>query len=115
MAYPNSDVILIVFSVIDPASFLNAKKKWYPELQECVPKATKIFVGNKIDLRQEQLDKNLDAKEAPISKETAKKIVEEELGCKYLECSALTQEGLKEVFLEAVRGVLKSRNLDKEK
>ena len=40
--------------MIDPDSFLNAKKKWYPELQECVPKATKIFLGNKAKIAQDQ-------------------------------------------------------------
>lgn len=70
----------------------------------------KIFIGNKIDLREEFAAKKKDPKEAPISKETARKIIEEEFQCKYMECSALTQEGLKEIFDEAMRMVLKTKS-----
>ena len=52
LAYPGTDVFLIAFSVVEPTSFTNARKKWYPEIQAVVPEAVKIFVGNKIDLRE---------------------------------------------------------------
>lgn len=69
----------------------------------------KIFIGNKIDLRDEYFLIKKDPKEAPIMKETARKIIEEEFQCKYMECSALTQEGLKGVFDEAMRIVIQKK------
>lgn len=69
----------------------------------------KIFVGNKIDLREEYAAIKKDPKEAPIMKETARKIIEEEFQCKYMECSALTQNGLKNIFDEAMRIAWSSR------
>lgn len=42
-------------------------------------------------------------------RETARKIIEEEFQCKYMECSALTQEGLKGVFDEAMRMVIQKK------
>jgi GTPase SAR1 family protein len=50
-----------------------------------------------------------DPKEAPIMKETARKVIEDEFKCKYMECSAMTQEGLKSVFDEAMRIVLQKK------
>lgn len=72
--------------------------KWYPELNDTCPNVPKIFIGNKIDLRNEARAKNKDPKNAPIEKETAKRIIEEEFKCRYFECSALTQDGLKDIF-----------------
>lgn len=83
--------------------------QWYPEIENVVPEAVKIFVGNKIDLREEYTKKATDPKSAPITKETAKVVFENELKRKYMECSALTRENLKEVFEEAVRLVLKKK------
>ncbi len=54
-----------------------------------------MFVGNKIDLRDSATKNATNPKNAPIAKETAKSVIEGELQCKYVECSALTREGLK--------------------
>ncbi len=51
--------------------------QWYPELQENVGNVPKIFVGNKIDLRDEYALLKKDPKEAPIMKETARKVIED--------------------------------------
>lgn len=50
-----------------------------------------------------------DMKTAPIQVDQAKKVLEEEYKCKYLECSALTRVGLKEVFDEAIRTVMQKK------
>lgn len=70
-------------------------------------------MGNKIDLRSPTA-KN-DIKAGPITKEYAERVIDEELKCKYMECSALTQVGLKEVFDEALRTVVKSKVMIKKK
>jgi Ras-related C3 botulinum toxin substrate 1 len=88
---------------------LSIVNQWYPELNDTCPNVPKIFIGNKIDLRNEARAKNKDPKNAPIEKETAKKIIEEEFKSKYFECSALTQEGLKEIFEEAMRMIIRSK------
>lgn len=110
LSYPQADVFIIVFSVIEPSSFENAIKKWYPELTQKNPKAPKIFAGNKIDLRDETLLVNGE-KNAHIVKQTAQKVIQD-LGCKYIECSALTQEGLKTTFDEAIRVCLGKKDED---
>jgi small GTP-binding protein len=51
IAYPNTDIFLIVFSVVDSKSFISAKKKWFPEVKQEVPNANVLFVGSKMDLR----------------------------------------------------------------
>eukprot|EP01017_Pseudomicrothorax_dubius_P001703 TRINITY_DN0_c6139_g1_i1.p1 TRINITY_DN0_c6139_g1~~TRINITY_DN0_c6139_g1_i1.p1 ORF type:complete len:142 (-),score=49.62 TRINITY_DN0_c6139_g1_i1:89-514(-) len=107
LSYQQTDVFLICFSVVHPPSFENSLKKWYLELKEHAPNTPKIFIGNKIDLREDGpiTQANMDKF---ITAETASKRIQQ-LGCKYLECSALTQQGLKEVFDEAIRLVLKKR------
>jgi GTPase SAR1 family protein len=60
-------------------------------------------------MRDEYAIMKKDPKEAPIMRETARKIIEEEFQCKYMECSALTQEGLKNIFDEAMRMVIQKK------
>lgn len=100
LGYPNTDVFLLCFSVVNKSSFSNIFKKWYPEVHHHSPKAKIILVGTKTDLRRET---NVDA----CVQNAAAKSVAKRIGAhKYLECSALTQCGLKEVFDSAIMAVL---------
>ena len=72
LSYPQSDVFIVVFSVIEPGSFENALKKWCPELEENARNVPKLFVGNKIDLREEN-DAAPAGKPSYISFQTVKK------------------------------------------
>jgi Ras-related C3 botulinum toxin substrate 1 len=108
LSYPQTDVFLIAFSIISPHSFDNVKSKWWPEIQHHAPGVPLILVGTKADLRNDtQMLNTLQSKGLHVitGEEAAQR--SKDIGAvKYLECSALTQEGLKTVFDEAIRAAL---------
>ena len=108
LSYPQTDVFLACFSIISPASFENVKAKWYPEINHHCPNVPIILVGTKIDLREdkETINRLAEKRLAPVSHQQGMQLAKEIKAIKYLECSALTQTGLKAVFDEAIRSVL---------
>ncbi|WP_411025003.1 GTP-binding protein, partial [Salmonella sp. s54836] len=117
LSYPQTDVFLICFSLVSPASFENIRAKWYPEVSHHCPNTPIILVGTKLDLRDDgdTMQKLKERKLAPISYPQGLSMMKEIHGVKYLECSALTQKGLKTVFDEAIRAVLDPRKEVKSK
>ncbi|XP_034283533.1 rho-related GTP-binding protein RhoQ isoform X1 [Pantherophis guttatus] len=108
LSYPMTDVFLICFSVVNPASFQNVKEEWVPELKEYAPNVPYLLVGTQIDLRDDPktLARLNDMKEKPICMEQGVKLAKEIGAYCYVECSALTQKGLKIVFDEAIIAIL---------
>ncbi|VDK48032.1 unnamed protein product [Anisakis simplex] len=108
LSYPQTDVFLICFSLVNPASFENVRAKWYPEVSHHCPNAPIILVGTKLDLREDNdtVEKLKERRLAPISYLQGLSMSKEIKAVKYLECSALSQKGLKQVFDEAIRAVL---------
>ncbi|KAJ8410367.1 hypothetical protein AAFF_G00203480 [Aldrovandia affinis] len=104
LSYPNTDVFLICFSVVNPASYHNVQEEWVPELKSCMPHVPYILIGTQIDLRDDPktLSRLLHMKEKPLTYEHGLKLAREIGAQCYLECSALTQKGLKTVFDEAI-------------
>merc|ERR1712173_121673 len=115
LSYPQTDVFLVAFSIISPHSFDNVKSKWWPEIQHHAPGVPIVLIGTKSDLRNDQNTINqLQQKGMKFVEahdiETIKKDIN---AVTYIECSALTQEGLKSVFDEAIRAALKPKNVKK--
>merc|ERR1719461_103799 len=108
LSYPQTDVFLVCFSVISQASFENVKSKWVPEIQHHAPGVPIVLVGTKTDLRNDANTlQTLSARGAAVvEKSNAEKMAGEIGATKYLECSALTQEGLKQVFDDAIRAAI---------
>ncbi|KAG8708243.1 GTP-binding protein Rho1 [Ceratobasidium sp. 394] len=53
LSYPDSNVILICFSIDSPDSFDNIEEKWVPEVKHFCPGLPFILVGCKKDLRRD--------------------------------------------------------------
>lgn len=110
-------MFLICFSLVSPASYENVRAKWFPEVSHHCPNTPIILVGTKLDLRDDQdtIARLKEKRLAPVSYPQGLHIAKEIRAVKYLECSALTQKGLKIVFDEAIRAVLCPPAKDKKK
>ena len=82
--------------------------QWVPEITHHCPKTPFLLVGTQIDLRDDAatIEKLAKVKQKPITVEAAEKLARELRAVKYVECSALTQKGLKNVFDEAILAAL---------
>lgn len=109
LSYPQTDVFLVCFSVVSPASFENVREKWFPEVHHHCPGVPCLIVGTQLDLRPAKekrddkdpvLRKLREQKMKPIEREDGERMARELGAVKYVECSALTQERLKDVFDE---------------
>jgi len=109
LCYPQTDVFLICFSLVTPSSFENVKLRWHTELKHHCPETPYILVGTKLDLREDPqaLETLKKQRLAPITTEQGRAMGSEIGAGAYIECSAMTQKGLKNVFDEAARAVIK--------
>eukprot|EP01083_Nonionella_stella_P059518 155730_1 len=102
LSYPQTNVFLVCFSVISKDSYANVTEKWVPEISHHAPGVPMLLIGTKSDLRN---DGNFDT--ANLVKVDEGKKLAQEIGAEsYIECSALTQTGLKSVFDEAIKSAL---------
>jgi len=88
--------------VTSPASFENVREKWFPEVHHHCPGVPCLIVGTQTDLRDDLQvrDKLAKQKMQPVRKEDGERMAKDLGAVKYVECSALTQFKLKDVFDE---------------
>ncbi|KAL9700883.1 hypothetical protein quinque_004324 [Culex quinquefasciatus] len=90
LSYPDTDVILMCFSVDSPDSLENIPEKWTPE----------------------ELAK---MKQEPVKPQEGRAMAEKINAFAYLECSAKSKEGVREVFETATRAALQVKKKKKSK
>ena len=108
LSYPGTDIFLLCFSVVTPSAYDNIRTKWYPEITYHAPNVPYLVVGTKTDLRddKETVSRLAEHKLQPMTRAQGEKLAKDIGAVKYVECSALTQDGLKLVFDQAMRAVI---------
>ena len=110
LAYPQTDIFVIVFAVDNPDSLVNVGERWMPELTRHGPGTPMILVGAKTDPRtDEDTVKRLErTKQRPVTYKDGVAMANKIGAKQYLECSAVTQDGLRDVFSEVLKEHFKS-------
>jgi len=108
LSYPDTDVILMCYSIDSPDSLENIPEKWTPEVRHFCPSVPIVLVGNKKDLRNNEATRRelLKSKQEPVKTEEGRAMAEKIGAYAFLECSAKTKEGVREVFETATRAAL---------
>ena len=102
LAYPNADVFLRVFALTSKASLDSIARKWLVEARLHCPRASFILVGTKLDVRDCANPGHVTTLQGEAQTTLYGATV-------YRECSAKTQEGLKDVFDAVISVVMQAR------
>jgi small GTP-binding protein len=97
LSYGQTDIFLICAST--EASFANLRDKWIPEIEHHAPGTPFFVVATKCDLRDASGQKLYNAA-------AAAKLANDLGAVGFAECSALTHEGVKQVFDKSLEAVL---------
>jgi len=108
LSYPDTDVILMCFSIDSPDSLQNIPEKWVPEVKHFCPNVPIVLVGNKKDLRASGGQKCVRTAEGESMAQRIGAVA-------YVECSALTKDGVRNVFELATRASLHRRRKNNKK
>ncbi|XP_005316806.3 rho-related GTP-binding protein RhoB [Ictidomys tridecemlineatus] len=111
LSYPDTDVIFMCFLVDSPDSLENIPENWVPEVKYFCPNVPIILVANKKDLRRDEHVRTELArmKQEPVRTDDGRAMALRIQAYDYLECSAKTKVGVREVFETARCAALQKR------
>lgn len=104
LSYPQTDVFLVCYSQVRRATLENVREKWLPEIRHHCADAAVIIIGTKGDL---VTSGSTQYQDRIVPEGEAQRLAKEE-GCQLLLTSALTQQGLKDVWAAMGRAALAS-------
>ncbi|XP_066452946.1 rho-related GTP-binding protein RhoB-like [Eleutherodactylus coqui] len=112
VCYPGTDVFLMCFSVDNPVSLENIHEKWVPEVKNFCPNVPFILVANKKDLRNDEhiCNELAEMEQKLLWTEVGREMATHISAYEYMECSAKTNDGVREVFETATRAALQKRH-----
>lgn len=98
--FTDTHVFLLCFSVVRPATLSSATRRWLSLIRRYRPQAPALLVGTQSDLRSDvQVLIDLSrVKKNPVSSSDGRRAALQSRLADYIECSALTQAGVKDVF-----------------
>ena len=104
------------FSIDSPDSLENIPEKWTPEVRHFCPNVPIILVGNKKDLRNDENTRRelSKMKQEPVKMDDGRSMSDKISAFGYLECSAKTKDGVREVFETATRAALQVKKKKKK-
>lgn len=109
LSYPHAHVFVICFSASSPESFDNVTAKWVPEIDQHCPKAPKILLCTKKELREDQ------ATLEHLCTQFARKSISYEEGYElsqhigavdYIDTSAKNNSGFKDILFQCIKAAL---------
>ena len=106
LAFKEVDAFLICFSVMSSTSLSNVKAKWIQDVRDSESKfAHVVLCGTKTDMREDEdeLAKLRRQGQELVTTEVGQAMADELGVSSYCECSALTMEGVNDVFKESIR------------
>lgn len=82
--------------------------QWYPEVRHHCPDIPMILVGTKLDIKEKKdcTKEKISSKSPYVTYNQGLALANKIGAIKYMECSAKSQKGIKEVFDAAIRAVL---------